>query len=377
LTNVRARRRRRLHIAFGILLALAIRSTSVRAYPQWQLTSGSTRCNQCHYAPAGGGLLTSYGRAADGDELSTWTADGSFLYGVATPPSWLSLGGDFRGATVVNAVQDPAGPTTAVFPMQADLSGRIAFGGGISVNATGGFRGQVRDPDSPVPLQNYQPVAVLGPYVRAGRFFAPFGLRLAEHVTYVRRDLGFNLLEESYNLSGGFVFAQSELHLTAFVPDFVRHVGSEEKGLAAYYERRILDETGALAIQSRLAHGPGMTRLIFGMVGKVFVERAKLLFLSEVDVVQMSFDAAGLGDRAQVVGAAGLAFLPTRGVMLTLLGERNQTDVEVRGSAVTAGTLLLNWFPWAHCEAQLMGRLQVPSGGDTAKTLLAQLHYFL
>ncbi len=39
--------------------------------------------------------------------------------------------------------------------------------------------------------------AALGPYVRAGRFFAPFGLRLAEHYAYVRRDLGYNLLEES------------------------------------------------------------------------------------------------------------------------------------------------------------------------------------
>ena len=34
--------------------------------------------------------------------------------------------------------------------------------------------------------------AALGPYVRAGRFFAPFGLRLAEHYAYVRRDTGYN-----------------------------------------------------------------------------------------------------------------------------------------------------------------------------------------
>ncbi len=377
----------------GVLGVGALPARTALAYPQWQFTSGAARCNQCHYDPAGGGLITSYGRDADGDELSTWNGDGAFLHGAAHPPAWLSLGGDFRGASLVNAVQDPAGPTYATFPMQADLHARVMLGRAISVYATGGFRGQTRDPSDPVPTQNYQPIdssrlisrahylmwqpEVIGPYARVGRFFAPFGLRLAEHVTYVRRDLGFDLLEETYNVSGGFVHEDAELHLTAFAPDFVRHIGSVEKGFAAYYERRGLDGAGSLAIQSRLAFSPGITRLCFGTVGKAFIERARLLLLGEIDVVQMTFDAAGVGDRAQLVGAVGFSFLPTRGVMLTLLGERNQTDLEVRDSALNAGTLLVNWFPYAHFEVQLMGRLQSPSGGDTAKTLLAQLHYFL
>lgn len=379
-----------------LLLTLAMMLPAARpahAYPQWQFTTGATRCNQCHYDPAGGGLITSYGRDADGDDLSTWNGDGAFLHGAARTPAWLSLGGDFRGASLVNAVQDPAGPTYAVFPMQADLYARVILGRAISVYATGGFRGQARDTGAPVPTQNFQPIdssrlisrehylmwqpEVIGPYARVGRFFAPFGLRLAEHVTYVRRDLGFNLLEETYNVSGGFVRDESELHLTAFAPDFVRHIGSVEKGFAAYYERRVLDGAAGVAVQSRLAFSPGITRLAFGMVGKGFIERARLLLLGEVDVVQMTFDGAGVGDRAQLVGAAGFSVFPTRGVMLTVLGERNQTDLEVRDSALTAGTLLLNWFPYAHFEVQLMGRLQSPSGGDTAKTVLAQLHYFL
>lgn len=375
------------------LLATGLHAGPARAYPQWQFTAGATRCSQCHYSPGGGGLITSYGRDADGDELSTFQGDGALLHGALTPPSWLALGGDFRGASVANAVQDPAGPTYAAFPMQADLDARLSFGGGVSLAVTGGFRGQARQPDNPVPMQNYQPIEssrlisrehyvmwqpeVLGPYVRAGRFFAPFGLRFAEHVTYIRRDLGFNLLQESYNLSGGFVAEHSEFHVTAFAPDFVRHIGSQEKGFAAIYEHHILDDRGAVAAQSKVAFAPGVTRLIFGAVGKLFIERARLLLLGEVNAVQLVFDAAALGARDQVIAATGFAFLPTRGVMMTVLGELNQTDIAVRDSALRAGTLLLNWFPYPHMEMQLMGRLQSPSGGDTAKTLLAQLHYFL
>ena len=44
---------------------------------------------------------------------------------------------------------------------------------------------------------------------------------------------------------------------------------------------------------------------------------------------------------------------------------------------VTSATALLNWFPYAHFELQIMGRLQFPTGGDAAKTLFIHLHYFL
>ena len=68
--------------------------------------------------------------------------------------------------------------------------------------------------------------------------------------------------------------------------------------------------------------------------------------------------------------------LPVRGVIVTLLAERNQTDVNVRNAAWTAATALVNWFPYPHVELQVMGRLQFPSGTDVAKTLFAQAHYF-
>ena len=99
------------------------RERSAAAYPQWQLVPGAVRCNECHYAPGGGGLINSYGRDAIGEQLSTFEGDGEFLHGKVTPPRWLALGGDLRGAFVANGVQDPNGATVAAFPMQADVGG--------------------------------------------------------------------------------------------------------------------------------------------------------------------------------------------------------------------------------------------------------------
>jgi len=375
------------------LAVLGLAEAAAHAYPQWQLSSGATRCNQCHYAPGGGGLINSYGRDASGEELSTFETDGAFLHGVVRLPSWLALGGDFRGAYVSNDVQDPSGSSSALFPMQADLRARVALPAGFSVAASGGLRGQVRDPGVMVPIQNYQPTSTsqlisrehyimwqpqaVGAYLRAGRFYAPFGLRLAEHIFNINRDLGFDELQETYNLSGGFIFPAWELHLTAFAPDFVRHIGSEEKGAAAYYERRLLGDRLAVAGQARLASGPGATRFTLGALAKGYIEPLRTLLLAEVDSVQIIFDDPTVGTRSQIVAAGGFAVLPARGVVVTVIGERTQIDVQVRDDYWAAGTALVNWFPAAHLEVQLMGRLQFPSGGDVAKTFFAQLHYYL
>ncbi len=375
--------------ALGVLL---LGQGAARAYPQFQLSTGTTRCNQCHYAPAGGGLLNSYGRDADGEQLSTFGGNGAFAHGAVRLPAWLALGVDLRGAFVDNDVQDPAGPTVAVFPMQADLSARVALPKGFSVSAVGGFRGQVRDPDLLVPIQNFQPVSTselisrehyvmwepeaTGPYLRVGRFYAPYGLRFAEHIFYVERDLGFDELNETYNVSGGFILPEAELHLTVFAPDFIRHIGSNEKGFAAYLETRFHDDTVALAGQMRVALSPGITKVMAGVVGKVYLERLRTQLFGEGDLVNQIFTDLDETTRAQLVGAAGFSTFPITGVMVTLLGERNQVDLQVP-DAWTAASVLVNWFPYAHCELQLMERLQFPTGGSVASTLFFQIHYFL
>jgi hypothetical protein len=277
--------------------------------------------------------------------------------------------------------------------MQAELRARVAVGRGIALSATGGLRGRVRRPVDVVPEQNYQPIsqsrfvsrehyaiwqpATQGPYARIGRFYAPFGLRLAEHITYVRRDLGFDLLEETYNVSGGFVTAASELHTTLFFADALRRIGGRESGLASYYEHRLLDERAAVGAQLKVGIGPGANRYVLGGVGKYYVEVARTLLLGEANLVRRTFDGGAVGSHDQFVGAVGAAVLPLRGLMVTGLVERNHVDLQVRDAVWNATTLLLNWFPAPHFEVQAVGRLQFPAGTTAARTFLAQLHYYL
>lgn len=375
-------------VLFAALIVVATESAA-RAYPQWQLSNGAARCAQCHFSPAGGGMPTEYGRDAMSGDQTTFGGDGAFLHGISPLPGWLAIGGDFRGAAVREDVADPAGPQKAVFPMQADLQLRVAVGD-VSFYASGGVRGQVRPNSDTVPEQNYQPISAsrlisrehylmwragsTGFYARAGRFYVPFGLRFAEHVLYIRRDLGFNQLEETYNISVGHLAESSEVHLTLFAPDFIRHIGGRTYGAALYAEQRFLDDSALIAGQGKLDVADDMTRVIGGVVAKIYVPSWLTQLFLEADGIRLATPG---GDSTQFVGAAGASFLPGHGLMLTLIGERRQTDVSVADSATNAATALVSWFPYAHVELELMGRLQAPTGADTEKTVLLQLHYIL
>lgn len=366
---------------------------SARAYPQYQFSSGAVRCNQCHVDPAGGGLLTGYGRDQNGEELSTFEGEGAFLHGAVDLPSWLALMVNLRGAFVAKDSGNPEGAERAVFPMQADLAGRVAFSDAWSFTASVGARGQVRDNDeeayygagTPAPLSQSRVISrehylmwrpnPTGVYVRAGRFYAPFGLRLAEHTTYIRRDLGFNLLQETYNLSGGWVYDQWELHVTAFAPDFWRH-GSRDAGGAAYLERR-LGESFALAVQGKASTSSEIKHGVTGLVGKAYVAPIKTMLMAEANLDFQRFSTDAAGSTRQFVGLAGLTVFPLKGVLVSAFAERKQTSIQVKDTATNAVDGILQWFPYPHFEIYFLGQIEMPTGQQNVKTFLAQLHYWL
>ncbi len=369
-----------------------------QAYPQFQFSSGTNRCSQCHQSPGGGGLLTSWGRDESGDTISLG-GDGAFLHGLVPLPSWLALGGDFRFAVLNNDVGSPDGSETAAFPMQGDLYARVAFGEAWSLNVIGGARGIVR-PDDTSPIGRlgttldrfmsrehyvmWRPSAT-GPYARVGRFFAPYGLRFAEHVYYVRRYTGFNLYEETYNASGGYVADDWEAHATVFapvptgLPDGLRAIGPREFGATGYGELR-LAKIAAVAGQFRVGVGAAESQYQAGVVGKLWVEKGKLLLLGEADLIHKTFLGTSHADN-QLVSYTGVNLFPVRSLMLGIAYERFQEDLNVSYTGRNAYDFQLNFFPWAHCEVVFLGRYQLTGGGSldggTARLAMLQLHYYL
>jgi len=381
---------------FLVALPLLLASREASAYPQFQLSSGTNRCGQCHYAPAGTGLISAWGRDESADTISRG-GDGNFLHGLWAPPSWLALGGDLRLVSLYSNTGGPESPELVSFPMQADLYVRFVLPEGVSVNIIAGDRGIVRPEDvspsgraSPSSFADrfmsrehylmWRPSAT-GGYARAGRFFAPYGLRLVEHIFYSRRFTGNALYEEPYALSGGYVADDWELHVTGFVPvpssfpDPLQSIGYREKGGTAYGELRF-GSKAALGLQTRVGVGDEEARYQGGAVAKVWYEPAKLLFMGQADVVHQTIKGTG-SSRNQFVSFSGLTLIPIRGLMATVAFERYQEDLEIANTGHNAYDLEVNFFPWAHLEFLVLGRVQQNGDGTRATLGMLQFHYYL
>jgi hypothetical protein len=385
-------------------LLLAALGGRASAYPQFQFSSGTTRCSQCHFDPAGGGLITAWGRDEAGDTISLG-GDGAFLHGLWEPPSWLALGADIRiAAPLVNGSGGPDSPQVAVFPMQTDAYARFAFGDQVSLYLQGGIRGDVGYDENLSGRINsvterlisndhylmWRPSAT-GPYVRVGKFFAPFGLRFVEHIFFVQRYTGYDLYQETYNVSGGYVSEDWEVHATAFTPppesfpDGLQSVAPQslrQSGGVAYAEKRF-NQMAMLALQTRIGTSSEATSYTGGAVGKLWLEPAKMLALGEADVIRkvVPSGSSSFGEN-QFVSYLGATFFPIRGLMAGVAYERYQEDLSLKDTGRNAVDAEVNFFPWAHFEVLAIGRYQFFGPGAapdaaSASLFMFQLHYYL
>ncbi|HUQ07279.1 MAG TPA: hypothetical protein VM261_32530 [Kofleriaceae bacterium] len=362
-----------------------IAAGTAHAYPQFQLSTDNERCGNCHVSPAGGGLLDDFGRSEASDTISG-RGDGALLHGAWESPGWLLLGGDFRG--VLGGKQlDGQEPEVLAFPMQADLY-VVATGGPITLAITAGLRGAARE-RSPGPAVaqwvasrehylQYQKDDD-APYVRAGRFYPVFGIRTQDHTAYVRRHLGYYLLEEPYAVGGGVVRAEWEAHASVFLGNPIPYTGAgpQAKGATAYYEKRLAANTRALAGQARFAMTDDDRRYTAGAVAKQWLAGPRLMLLGELDLQLQSFTA---GDaRLQMVGHASVTRMMLPGWMVGAAVQRWAPDLTLRGSTRNAVEVNAQAFPWAHVELHLLLRAEA-TGGDTFQPnllSLLQLHYYL
>lgn len=366
----------RVTLILAVLLGLA---APAAAYPRFQLSTGAASCSECHLTPTGGGLLTDYGRLEAGDTISRG-GDGALLHGLWTPPSWLALGGDLRGAAMIKAADGER--DVAAFPMQADLAVR-AGGAGLSFNLIVGLRGAARDPSPPFverlgSREHYLMYQRGTRYVRAGRFFTPMGLRLPDHTAYVRRYLGFGLSEEPYGLGAGVVRGDWEAHLHAFVPNPVPLLGAgpRAKGVAASYQRRILDLSASVGAGLRYATSADDTRVLLDGTGQRWFEGTGLMLEGEVALQRQSF-ATG-PTRWQLGSYLGASQLLTRGVWLVAGVHHWQPDLALR-SWRDAAEVVLQYFPRAHIELYWLNRASAVGNDLDAPGFLSQLqlHYYL
>ena len=376
-----------IRIGFFTLAMLVLGVRVASAYPQYQFSKGggAQACVECHYSPAGGGLLNDMGVETLGD-LASRGGDARFLNGVWTPPSWLSLGGDFRIAAG-GFGRTEYGPTFSptVIPMEADLRARVALGD-FSLVATAGLRGESGGSDSLSALGSSEHYLMwkdadkpYGFYARVGRFMAPYGLRLVEHPAYTVRYTGNDTFAETYGASIGLVEPGYEVHLTGFVHDFWRDPVEHGDGGALYAEKRLTNAM-SIGVSGRYATDSDESRTQGGITAKTWIDRWNLMFQDQVDFIHQDIKDGTGASRNQVAAYVLMSWFAAPGWSYDVgVGHFNE-DLHVQGLDRQAFDVNVHYVPWPHFEFILSTRIQAidwGAGGPTSGYGLLQLHYHL
>ncbi len=365
-------------VSFLLFLGLATRA---HAYPQFQFSSDTAACNLCHYAPAGGGMLTEWGRDEAADTLSRG-GNGQALHGLVELPDWLDMGGDLRLASALKDNGDIQGTRFLGFPMQADLRLRVQKDA-LFVQAVAGLRGKARHSSVPagslreeagalsllVSREHYIGYRADGSKntYRAGRFYAPYGLRLPDHTSYTRRYLGFNIMQENN--------AENETHLSAHISDPILGPDTSELGITAMHERR--GESSATGASLRATRSDSHMRVLAGTHYKKWLSGPKLMLMAELDGAFQRLNNPDKTNLFQLAGYVGPVWFPTKGVSTSVAYEIYDEDVRVKHVERQALSTWVSFLPRAHYEVFALGRAEKIGARNEVYTAMLQLHYYL
>lgn len=396
-----------LFLFFASALFVTSWSATSEAYP-WMIRHGFAKCASCHTDPMGGETLTGMGRVASDTLLSTrWdglnnpTTNALLFYGVPEP-DWLRFGGSVR---VMDALykfpyQGAAGSFTA-FPMQADAYGQFQF----DRFRIGGSLGASRVPAGSIYAKAAQITQNNGDnqwnlisrshwigydfsdhvLLRAGRMNLPFGMRIPEHVMWVRTATNTDREHsQEHGVALDYYQGPFRAELMGIAGNFqISPDRFRERGYSLYGEY-LLSRGVAVGVSSLITHAeadytlggaaPPNTRQAHGLTGRI-VPVAPLALLIEGDALLSTAASAGY------VGMLQADYEVIQGLHLMGTGEIQDTGkLNAPGAGVSPGAgenqlggwLSVNWFFFTHFDV----RVDMVFRQSTAPALQSQFHYY-
>ncbi len=380
---------------------------------------GYAACSACHSDPSGGELLTAYGRvisdellrshfkkqpeAGEATEGASPVAEGHEFYqpffGAFRAPESLLVGGSVR---IASLYRNTSTDRFKEFPMQLDLYGDYKFFDRLHVGGSlGAAKVPVGSPDARAAQvttnqgDQYNLISRThylrydfgdGAYsVSAGRLNLPFGIRMSEHVMWVRSETATDResdQEHGAALNMNFDFGRFELMAIAgnyqLNPDKLR-----KRGYSAYAELNAW-EGGAVGLSSLITHAgadaldPGPitdTRQAHGVFLRASLGR-QFVLMAEGDLLLHTQTKRGY------VGFSQLDFEAFSGIHLLGTAEvldsgypRQPKDPRAPGTGKPkfGGWLSAQWFMAAHFDF----RLDAIVRENEPTELLGQIHVYL
>jgi len=371
----------------------------------WTIRHAYTRCTPCHVDPAGGGILTAYGRGMADEAINTrWGSESEseeassvsqFLFGAVELPEPLNLQADVRFLHLRQKTEQVPLITRNLL-MQADFAAALQLRG-FTASASLGYAHEgalsasltSAETKNLVSRQHWLGYSLLDDklMLRAGRYNLPFGLRSIEHTLWARTQTRTNINDQQqYGLGAVYQGDRLRAELMVILGNFqLRPDRYRERGYSATVEGYLTDRitVGASSLITHRKVDPLTLKETYrhahGVFSRIATPWQPLVLMAELDYVLESprFDRK----RSGVVGYLQADLEPVQGIHIIGTGELQNVG-NGKQPLSWAAWLSYAWFFAPHADVRVDGIYQDLSVGSglprlQAVSFLLQGHVYL
>jgi hypothetical protein len=345
------------------------------------VSHGYVNCMVCHVAPAGGGLLSDYGRSLSRELMSTWGWKKSEqpLFGVVENLEWLKVGGDYRAIqTYLENAQVKQGKQ---FTMQKNIELGFNFAKTWLVATFGIQEGPTGTPNKSQFLsERHYVLWDISDEIklRAGKFRLHFGLNDANHNRANKQFLGFGSNSETYVLEFSKFSETDEIFVSADlgridIPRSTTRETSITLNYAKYASEKSKIGTSFLFGESSLRR-----RSLFGVYG-VGSPIEHLILKGEIDYQQSFAATPPYPQKDLVTSVLSIGYQASKGVLPYLVTEHLQQDLTDKTTQQSSAGLGIQWLPVPHIELQAEYKKLIDKGSTASLSDVGWIvfHFYL
>lgn len=278
---------------FLLLAAMGMAPPVIQAEPYLAVREG-LKCDFCHVNRTGGGKRTA-AFAATADHFLRLPPSEPLIDPAGLMGGRVSLGGNlrFNNRTLFRDDPDAQGRVANDEIFRSTESNEFATGEGVAYleadlipSRLTFYLDESFAPGDAVSREVFGLFTGLPwhLYLKVGRFFSPFGLRVQDDAAFSRADTGFNFSDRDEGVELG--FSNGPYFLAAAVVNSGSVAGSEtakQVSLNGYYLRTLDGPVRSVLLGASAAHNPSTNRDLYGLhAGASFW---KLTILTEADLI--------------------------------------------------------------------------------------------
>ena len=325
-----------------IFVATFLLTIGVAKAEPYLAIKNNLKCAACHVNPLGGGMRTSFGNIYGHTQLPQKVGDFSSAE-MGKINSFIGIGGNLR----YNAEhsRDDADNTSSTFRVDsAQLYIAITpKGSGLTIY----FDQQVA-PGTSVNREAYLQYNFSAQhYIKAGKMYSPFGLRIEDDSALVRQVSSFNFDSSDNGIELGLEFEQATINF--FITNGTSAVSNDDDNFQYGVRAEKIFSQFRIGSTAVLNNSDDAKRQLFNLYGGI--HWGDFTFLGEVDWI--STERALGSDLTQLVGLIEMNYQWMQGLNLKLSAEYFDPDNDIDENHENRISLLAEYTPLSNIQLRV------------------------